>query len=464
MIKVSPLLVVTLLLALRGWAQNPNPTQGTPDPVPRFTAESGHYRVTSEVGERHARETVALLERAWPSWKARFGSEPDPAEFGLLEVNVFTHHGRFARAVKDSIDVHVGQTKGRCDWKSGRVWVLHAALPEEARSLILHEATHQFQFLTLPAETRRGRTDPLPFWYSEGTAHDCERHTVDGQVLELACARSAHTGEFAQWALLGTAQPFWRMDAYLELGGYARGVQERPMGWALVRFFRHADDGKYRGAFERLEGMFARRENRRGFIESTPWTEKELERAFIAWLKSQVPRQGTIRGEWRSTADGVEASVEPGAFALQLRDAGWRPGDLTTIGFTTSRELRGLDQVGFVVGYTSPLDYTLVYFAPRFGLVASPRVAGVWQKSEVHELPAAPKAGSRVTARLDRTGKLEIAFGEATAVGTVEAISGGLPAGSVGLYCGASGHPEGPRPLPWRPRTFLFGAPTVSVE
>ena len=41
---------------------------------------------------------------------------------------------------------------------------------------------------------------------------------------------SPHTGEWLPKTLYSTEMPFWRMDAYLELGGYAKGVDERAMG------------------------------------------------------------------------------------------------------------------------------------------------------------------------------------------------------------------------------------------
>ncbi|MAG59068.1 MAG: hypothetical protein CMJ83_22505 [Planctomycetes bacterium] len=140
-------------------------------------------------------------------------------------------------------------------------------------------------------------------------------------------------------------------DAVLAYGCVSRarrlrqGGRRARHGWALVRFFRTADDGIYAKWFKKLEARFSRNEDRAGFIKSTPWTEKELERRFISWLRRQMPRHGDPRGGWTAGTEGPTALYVPGCFASRILAGRAAPGESIRLAYTFSA-LPGLEARG----------------------------------------------------------------------------------------------------------------------
>ena len=152
------------------------------------------------------------------------------------------------------------------------------------RQVILHEATHQFHWLTAT-----GNASPSAEWYYEGLAEYFGMHNWDGKRLQTGVIPAITLEDYPGAAL----------KAYNEAAGDLMRMCSRagrPGDWALVHFLLK----KHRAQFRSLAAKFDARQD-----ASAAWAEvfgdglAGLSREFGDWLRSHAQPWRIVWTGWQ---------------------------------------------------------------------------------------------------------------------------------------------------------------------
>jgi len=160
--------------------------------------QTEHYRVEWGGARGTGEEYARLLEAAWPQYAKFFGAEPKLKEGERLRVRYFTTRERWVKALMADRAIPPGKAGGYY-WPSTKTaYVFQQPTRSYTRTLLLHEAAHQFHYLARTKNKNPG----LP-WYTEGVAEYLAEHFWDGEKLELAVVSlpGQHRGDRRQQVL-----------------------------------------------------------------------------------------------------------------------------------------------------------------------------------------------------------------------------------------------------------------------
>lgn len=142
--------------------------------------ETEHYRFVSEGPRAEAEELGRVLEAAYAGFAAYFEAKPKLGKGERLSVKFFETRDAWAAALR-AAGATPPDGAGGYYWTEDRTAYLYRQPTRYfTRSLLLHEATHQFQFL---ACTRN--REPLAYWYKEGVAEHLGWNAWDGRELAI---------------------------------------------------------------------------------------------------------------------------------------------------------------------------------------------------------------------------------------------------------------------------------------
>lgn len=394
-----------------------------------FVARGPHYVVQTDVSERVADDSLRLLEAAWPLFRARFGRDAvAKSRDGRLPIFIYSCRDVYRFRRYPGMEPWVDRASGFYDRIHGIGHVEYAPQPYSQHRLVLHEASHQYHYLSLG----KGRRDIFPRWYVEGVANDLERHEWDGRRLRIGIEATPFTvGHEDIAAAAFRAAPFDLMR--LLDGGALSWIPDdrdrRAIGFVLVRYLRQS----------RFADWFARFEERvsaglRAPSFPTDVLMSDVVDDLIRYADSIRPARSTPQYEWQRRGDDVEACVRTGSsgsWPLFERDDELAP---VSMSFVVESELLDTDGIGFVVGFRDAMNYTVVVFKRQLEqLLITTRENGVWSREQYFDLdPIGDPRGVELRLEVDEDGALRVIRGGDVVVTDEEPVESF--AGHVGLW------------------------------
>jgi len=286
---------------------------GTSSGTPINVISTPHYDIVVEGMDR--KEIAELVENLHATLKAFFHTEPQDR----LSVRIFADQGSYTQAVGKLVAAAGGSSK-EAELEEAGVGVYRletktayarVTLPYGTRAAILHECTHQFQYLSCTHNQI-----PRSGYYCEGLAqHFSMSRRVNGSLqigvglgLEYTDApgnairgfRERHASSFQALAC-DTLFPK-DMEAYGE-------------AWGLVSFLIE----KHRREFDKWSALLdAQADPRAGWSEASGGlNDEQLSRDYVEWLEQHQENWLVVGGDWADTGDGtVSATPWPGNMGI----------------------------------------------------------------------------------------------------------------------------------------------------
>lgn len=328
------------------------PTPAVAVDGPRITTAHYDLHVEPGVGLDGA-DIGRFVESAYPQLAAFFGAEPPVVgPTGRLPGKIFGSSAAMAAAMAaDGITYGGG---GGYYHPANRTFYAFAQ-PSAffTRMLILHEATHQFHYLSAT-----GNQGYSGFWYGEGLAEHFGMHNWDGTRLALGIVPAISLEDYPAQALA----EFDARDRDLAALVADRAGWTRPSGWGVVSWLIDERPAEARALFDRLN----RRENL-----VTAWTavfgpvDDADAAAYRAWL---TRHQQPWREVWRAfeqRGDALIGASGVNAIAVRKWVADAQPDtdddDPASAPLAVSLEpLAGPLRAGIIVGYTDAAHFVVV--------------------------------------------------------------------------------------------------------
>ncbi|MEO8083084.1 MAG: hypothetical protein ABI780_04625, partial [Ardenticatenales bacterium] len=315
-----------------------------------------------------------LLETAYPQWTAYFGGEPE----GRLPGKIYGTVEAMRQAMAaDGITYGGG---GGYYHPANRTFYAFAQ-PSAffTRMLILHEATHQFHYLSAT-----GNLGYSGFWYGEGLAEHFGMHNWDGTRLAMGIVPAISLEDYPAQALA----EFDAHDRDLAALVADRGGWTRPSGWGVVSWLLDERPAGAADLFDRL--------NRREDLTASwtavfgPVTDDDVT-AYRAWLTGhqqpwrEIWRAFEQRGDALIGASGVnaiavrKASVDVEGVAEEGVDAALGVEDRATPLAVSLEPLDGPLRAGIIVGFTDAQHFVVVQLLASRDIWAFRMTPAGWQ-------------------------------------------------------------------------------------
>lgn len=315
-----PALLPALLLAGR-----------VPLPGPRAVAagepatlRTEHYELGTEGPAAEREEWGRLLEAAWPQYEAWFGEAPRRREGERLRVVVTETPEAWSEAIRragGTPPAASGGVGGYYDPVSRGAYLYRQPSTWYTRTLLLHEAAHQFHYLAAT-----GNRAPTAGWYVEGLAEHLSHHTWDGTVLRLGVVPLLSLEDRPAKALEAMAAPAFRLDALV------RGdASPRPESMHLVRFLATGAEGRYARRFRTLAQKLDQGGSASALFARTFGPEPALLEALRAWLPSAQQPWSPLHVEWDPRGERALRGASAVVSGCRVRgparrvDATWQP-------------------------------------------------------------------------------------------------------------------------------------------
>lgn len=251
--------------------------------------EREHYVLFAEAPASVAEEYADLLEAAWWRFREFFDAEPKLAEGEKLVVRFLATKEAFVAALRAD-GQPVPESGGYYSPANRTAYLWRQPTRYYSRCLLLHEAAHQFHFLS-----RTGNRSVPCGWYVEGLAEYLCRHRWDGERVELGVRplislkdySAAAAGELAAGADLGAEIEADRLS--------------RPLSYALVRFLL---DGANAAKFRRVMDRFDRGDPSAALLYRTFGPPKKLAARLTEWLVGEQEPWSQVFNQWEEVSPG----------------------------------------------------------------------------------------------------------------------------------------------------------------
>jgi hypothetical protein len=261
----------------------PNPsfcTDETPTVTPSgkgYSVLTTHYDLYAETTADEALVFGRLLEASSAAFSHWF-SRPAPGH--RLSVKYFATAAAFDAALAaDGVSVGA-ETGGYYAPDNQTAYLSAQPNPYYSRVLLVHEATHQFHFLTRLVQPS------IPFWYAEGHAEYLSRHDWDGRCVRLGVTSLLSWEDMPSVAL---AEPSIDVASIVSGATTAR----RDQAWAI---FRYLDTGSLSSAFAAYRDAFDA--NMSPSFDALVAPAASLDAPLTAWLPSAQEPMKPIFTEW----------------------------------------------------------------------------------------------------------------------------------------------------------------------
>lgn len=270
---------------------------------------SRHYCLKTDLGPDQAREALTLLELAWPQYAAVFGGEPPDAGKMRQTVVMASSRSSLFRAMAD--DWMFAFSQGGVTQEGYATSFLYAGTPYQTRYILLHEATHLFQYC-LSGDTRSSYG-----FFLEGIADFLSSHVYDPEhgrltvnVLDRAPIHNHLANALEEWRAAGRpgfatlyANPSPSRGIAVLLTAFLQSTPDFEQRW---RHYCHrviVPDG--RAPKERSDALLA---ELYGGIEA-------LEAPFAAWVSSLAPSFTLVAREFDQEGDTLVSAFPASAEA-----------------------------------------------------------------------------------------------------------------------------------------------------
>ncbi len=266
------------------------------------TIETTHYRVHAEATPAQAKEMGRVLEAAWPQFAEFFGAEPELADgvkldvfFGATQQSFFTRLKAAGITPPKAGGYYSPKTRVAYLWRQPTIY--------NTRCLLIHEATHQFHFLS----KTRNRSVPMT-WYVEGLAEYLGRHHWDGEELRLGELPLLSLSDYSKKAIESLdGEEISLADVIEGKGG------DRPLFFAIVRYLLTGEDGKYHQSFGILSKKLDRGGASPALFSRTVGSPRKLEKKFREWLLDEQEPWRQIFNEWEGMGSGRVCGTAEGS-------------------------------------------------------------------------------------------------------------------------------------------------------
>jgi hypothetical protein len=375
------------------------------------TVESEHYGLVSEGPEDEAKEFSRVLEAAWPQLAEFFGAAPKLAKGQRLTVRFFETQAAMNAAIvagggvaPDAGGYYCPVARTSYAFRQPTRWY--------TRTLLIHEATHQFHLLGVAA----GAPQP-PSWWQEGLAEHLSHHTWDGTTLRLGVVPPV-----SQEDRFGAARrSMMPLDYPVESIPDEKPL-DRPRTMHLVRFLATGDGGKPLPVWKALAATLDRggttkpRDLWKSF--GRPQTFRDR---FHGWLHEAEQPFLSEFVEWDSlAADAVRGTAGSVAICRTREPAASIAASVVPA--DPSKPWRA----GLLLAWRGPDDYVIGQIDSGTSVRVDRRLAGAWQTLHEGRLPEGAAAPWKLSA--ERRGS-EIAL----RIGDADAAVVTVPEGPLGL-------------------------------
>jgi hypothetical protein len=242
-----------------------------------LVATTTHYDLYAETTNADASDMARLLEAsgaAFASWFQR----AQPAS--RLKVKYYADQSAFtAGLAADGLQVGP-ESGGYYSPTTQTAYLYKQGNPYYSHVLLVHEATHQFHFMT------RLQAPSPPFWYVEGHAEYLSRHDWDGKCVRLGVMSLLSWEDLPAQALAEGS-----IDVPGIIGGSKTG--SRADAWAIFRFL---DTGSYRAAFQAFRDAYDA--NTAPSFDALVAPPSSLASPLASWLPNAQEPMKPIFTEW----------------------------------------------------------------------------------------------------------------------------------------------------------------------
>lgn len=267
---------------------------------PGLEVTTTHYDLYAETTSADATDMARLLEASGAAFASWF-QKPQPT--ARLKVKYFADQSAFtAGLAADGITLG-GEAGGYYAPSTQTAYLYKQGNPYYSHVLLVHEATHQFHFIT------RLQNPSPAFWYVEGHAEYLSRHDWDGQCVRLGVMSLLSWEDLPEQALAEGS-----IDVPGIVGGQKTGT--RADAWAIVRFL---DTGSYRAAFQAFRDAYDA--NSAPSFDTLVAPASSLVSPIASWLPNAQEPMKPIFTEWIHVLHYGPASVNvdtPGVFSLAI--------------------------------------------------------------------------------------------------------------------------------------------------
>lgn len=250
-------------------------------PVTATVIQSAHYQFYSDGPTDEAKEFSQVLESAWPQFASFFDGEPKVSRKKLV-VRFFENKETWRKAMADDGHIETTNAGGRY-WTDTKTAYFHRQpSPYYTRCLLLHEAAHQFHYLSC------GLGNNVEKWYIEGVAEHLANHHWDGDSLKLGQTGLSleNYPKKALESLTSTPRPLVAMIENQQ--------ENRPLGMMLVRYLITTQPKKYSRFTRSIEkGNDAQKIFRRYFGKISDFAPQ-----FSEWVTMNQEPLKIVFNEW----------------------------------------------------------------------------------------------------------------------------------------------------------------------
>ncbi len=351
-----PLLLTALLLA------EPQATEVTTE----------HYHVRSAGPD--AEMVGRMLEGLYGRLAEFFGNRPQ----GRLEVEIYASREAYREALDRDGLKHVGGG-GYYSPTTKKAYLFPQPSEYFTRQLILHEAAHQFHFLTAT-----GNSAPRSAWYVEGLAEYFAMHNFDGDVLQTGVVPAITLEDYPSKAIAALQACDWDLEGIVA----GRVKADRPLAWSLVHFLIQRRPAEFKQLAARLD---RNEEPTAAWEASLGRLTPEFVGQYRKWVEDHAQPWSIVWTSWQERGERIEGhSRVVGGCVLKE----------TPRRLEAEMELlEGRLKAGLVFGYRSPQDFYMLQVFSHGWVWIVRRVDDQWE-TLVSE--AVPKPQRRNVVALSR--------------------------------------------------------------
>lgn len=242
-----------------------------------FSATTTHYDLYAETTQNEAAELARLLEASSAGFASWF-ERPAPAQ--RMKVRYYKDQPSWVAGLAADGIMAPAEAGGYYAPSTKTAYLYRQGNPYYSHVLLVHEATHQYHFLT------RLQGQALPFWYVEGHAEYLSRHDWDGQCVRLGVM------SLLSWEDLPASAA---AESSPDYAGILAGTAMATRGdaWAI---FRYLDTGSLKSQFKTYRDAFDA--NTSPSFASVVAPPASLAAPIAAWLPTAQEPMKPIFTEW----------------------------------------------------------------------------------------------------------------------------------------------------------------------
>ena len=367
---------------------------------------STHYQLLSEGHASEAQEMSNVLEAAWPQFTIFFQGAPKIRQEKLRIYFFNTRESWLGKLAEDGHQAPNDGVGGRYFHANKTCYLYRQPTRYYTRCLLLHEAAHQFHYLT-----RRIDEEISASWYMEGVAEHLSLHHWDGQTLQLGALPVSienYPGK-ALNTMTSTPRPLVAM--------IQNGQTNRPLSAMVIRYLATKEPKKFPRFAKAIEKANA--SNR--LFQRTFGDYASFSKPFLDWLKShQEPLDIRFDARERTGQKSLFGHSND-RISLATFDE-----DVSLVQCRIPNRRGETGRVGFVLSYRAQEDFTVALVDQNAQLEILTRVPNSWKRVERKALAPLPGSEIRLAAKRDDTGVSLLINDERLGPYT-------LPNGSLGL-------------------------------